>query len=75
VTQPMGEGERVTTDLFDDAPARVAVTGPRFGPVFEAEHHGYCAACGEEIRVADAIRADGQGGWIHADADCERWAA
>lgn len=55
-------------DLFD-----VAQAVPDFGPVLTATRDGDCAACGREIEADnDHIRADGRGGWIHADQECER---
>ena len=57
-------------DLFDDA----APASP-FGPVFTAEFESEDACCGEGILPGEDIRADGQGGWIHADDGCERMAS
>lgn len=61
-------GER-TADLFDDAE-----DFPAFGPVFTAEHESEDACCGEGVVPGEDIRADGRGGWIHADDGCERMA-
>jgi hypothetical protein len=60
-----------THDLFDDAEQPA---GPRFGPIFMATYESNCASCGDFILQGEGIRADGQGGWIHADDDCERMA-
>lgn len=59
-----------TIDLFDDAPE-----GSRLGPVFAATFESEDACCGEGIEPGEDIRADGQGGWIHADDQCERLAS
>jgi hypothetical protein len=56
-------------DLFEDADG-----GPQFGPVFTAEHESDDACCGDGIVPGEDIRADGQGGWVHADTTCERLA-
>lgn len=57
-------------DLFDDAQDR-----PRFGPVFMSTYESDDTCCGEGIVAGEDIRADGRGGWIHADAECERLAS
>lgn len=57
-------------DLFDDAE-----DAPRFGPIFMATYDGECAACDGLIVAGEDIRADGRGGWIHADDQCERVAS
>lgn len=54
-------------DPFDD-PGEV----PEFGPVFIAIYDSDDACCGYGIEVGDQIRADGQGGYIHAEEDCEK---
>lgn len=46
-------------DLFDDADS--------FGPIFTATHESEDACCGDGIVAGERIRADGSGGWIHAD--------
>jgi len=56
-------------DLFDDAED----TSP-FGPIFTATFESEDACCGEGIVPGEDIRADGFGGWIHADTTCERLA-
>jgi len=43
-----------------------------FGPVFCAGHESECESCDEGIVPGEDIRADGRGGWIHADAMCEK---
>lgn len=55
------------TDLFDE-PAPQS----RLGPVFLASFDSECPACGWEIEAGDKIRADGRGGFIHADEECEK---
>lgn len=55
-----------TADLFDEADS--------FGPVITATYEGEDSCCGMGIEEGDRIRADGQGGWIHANEDCERMA-
>jgi len=60
------------TDLFDDAGQESASP---FGPVFAATFESEDACCGEGILPGEDIRADGQGGWIHADDGCERMAS
>ena len=57
------------SDLVDDADDD---DGPRFGPVFIAQYAGDDDCCGGGIGLGDEIRADGQGGWIHASEACER---
>jgi hypothetical protein len=54
-------------DLFDSAREPV-----RLGRVFMAQHESEDSCCGEGIVPGEDIRADGQGGWIHADDSCER---
>lgn len=58
-----------TTNLFD-----AAEDFPAFGPIFTADHESEDACCGEGIVPGEDIRADGRGGWIHADTTCERLA-
>lgn len=70
--QPGHEGAELddqTSNLFDSAEEF-----PQFGPVFMATHDGEDACCGEGIVAGEDIRADGHGGWIHADDGCERMA-
>jgi len=43
-----------------------------FGPVFAATYESECPSCDERILPGEDIRADGQGGYIHADTQCER---
>lgn len=57
-------------DLFDDAAA-----GPKFGPVFAATYQSDDECCGDGIEEGQSVRADSQGGWIHASAECERMAS
>lgn len=56
-----------TADLFDES--------EKFGPVFTATYDGEDACCGNGIEEGESIRADGEGGWIHATRDCERLAS
>src|SRR6185312_8126575 len=53
-------------DLFDDA------SDSKLGPIFCAEFESDDSCCGEGIVPGEDIRADGRGGWIHADTTCER---
>lgn len=59
--------DATTPDLFDE-PEDV----PRFGPIFTATYESDCESCDEGIVAGEDIRADGRGGWIHADDQCER---
>jgi hypothetical protein len=43
-----------------------------FGPVFTATYETECASCDDPIGPGEDARADGRGGWIHADTTCER---
>lgn len=61
--------DHTTPDLFDDAQ-----DAPRLGPVFTATYDCDDACCGEGIYEGEQIRADGSGGWTHADDTCERLA-
>lgn len=61
--------DATTPDLFDDPE-----DAPRFGPVFMAGYECECESCDEGIVAGEDIRADGRGGWIHADTHCERMA-
>lgn len=44
----------------------------KLGKPFCARFYGECSACEEEIVPGEDIRADGDGGYIHADTSCER---
>jgi hypothetical protein len=55
-----------TADLFDDAPDE------RLGKIITAVYDGEDACCGMGIEDGDRIRADGQGGWIHANGECDK---
>lgn len=59
--------DHTSPDLFDNAE-----DSPQLGPVFMATYDCEDACCGEGIVVGEDIRADGSGGWIHADDGCER---
>jgi hypothetical protein len=54
-------------DFFDSAREPV-----RLGRIFMAQHESEDSCCGEGIVPGEDIRADGQGGWIHADDSCGR---
>jgi hypothetical protein len=47
---------------------------PALGPIFMATYETDDACCGQGIQPGEDIRADGRGGWIHADDGCERMA-
>lgn len=53
-----------TSSLFEEE--------SQLGPVFTATHDGDCESCHAGIWAGESIRADGSGGWIHADDPCER---
>lgn len=63
-------------DLFDLPPlppkwsAPLSVAG--LGPIFTATYETECEACEDPIVPGEDARADGHGGWIHADTMCER---
>lgn len=52
--------------LFDDA------QDSKLGPIFCAEFESEDSCCGEGIVPGEDIRADGHGGWVHADTTCEK---
>lgn len=54
---------------FWDEPVK---PGPRFGPIFVASRETDCESCEDLIVPGQDARADGQGCWIHADAQCEK---
>lgn len=60
------------SDFFDNADP--AASNINLGPVFMAQFESEDSCCGEGIVPGEDIRADGQGGWIHADSGCERMA-
>lgn len=62
--------DHTTPDLFDNTDE----DAPKFGPILTAQMHGPDACCDEGIVPGEDIRADGRGGWIHADDTCERLA-
>lgn len=74
-------GEVFGEDLWDEAQPLPRVdrglsTDPRgFGPIFTASFESESACCGESIVPGEDIRADGHGGWIHADDQCEKMVA
>lgn len=63
-----------TSDFFDNAEDAATSIGTKFGPIFMATFPGTCSACDDLIYQGEDIRADGSGGWIHADDGCERMA-
>lgn len=70
MTDDRGAGDG-SDDLFDAVEEPIA-----FGPVVTAQYDSDDdACCGEGIGIGDEIRADGQGGWIHASKACERMAS
>jgi len=52
-------------DPFDE-PARPG------GGWFEARYEGRCSHCGFPIEPGEAIRSDGEGGWLCSDCGSER---
>lgn len=44
----------------------------RLGAVFTAEYEGSCSGCEDPVVPGEDVRADGQGGYVHADDQCER---
>ena len=42
------------------------------GPIFTATYESDCTSCDDPIVPGEDARADGHGGWIHADDQCER---
>jgi hypothetical protein len=62
-------------DFWDDPgalpPKPADWTGPDLGPIFTATYESDSACCGEMIMPGEDARADGRGGWIHADTSCE----
>jgi hypothetical protein len=55
-------------DFYDEAPVVTAGLGPIFTATYETE----CESCEEGIQPGEDARADGHGGWIHADTMCEK---
>lgn len=47
------------------------MTDLNLGPVFMAEYDGTCSGCDDPIVPGEDIRSDGEGGWVHADDQCE----
>jgi hypothetical protein len=58
------------SELWDDAPDDLPAG--RLGPVFVAGLETDCESCPDPIVPGEDARADGHGGWIHADDQCER---
>lgn len=52
-------------DLFEPAD-----DGPVMGPIFKATYDSRCAE-GDWITEGEDIRADGHGGYVHADSECD----
>ena len=46
--------------------------GRELGPIVTATFESDATCCGDLIVPGEDIRADGEGGWIHADDVCER---
>jgi hypothetical protein len=65
------------TDFYDEPEGEhPAAEYPRgFGPIFMADYHSEDSCCDEGIQPGEDIRADGRGGWIHADDQCEKIAS
>lgn len=62
------------SDPWDDAslpPKPADWVGPELGPVFVAAYETDSACCGDMIDAGDRARADGHGGWIHANGTCD----
>lgn len=57
-----------------DHTSRLFEEETEFGPVFRAGFESECNGCDEGIVPGEDVRADGSGGWIHADTMCERCA-
>lgn len=49
-------------DFYDDAEDPNDLPGPIFTATFDSED----ACCGHGIEAGERIRADGDGGWVHA---------
>jgi hypothetical protein len=60
-------------DLFEPAGPPPRPTGrAAFGPVFMAQYDNtLCSGCHDYVELGEDIRADGLGGWVHADDMCE----
>ena len=56
-------------DFWDDAETGL---DPTLGPIFTATYESECESCEEPILPGENARADGCGGWIHADTMCEK---
>jgi hypothetical protein len=54
---------------FYDEPSPIPMS---MGPVFMASYESDCPSCDEPILPGEDIRADGRGGYIHADTMCEK---
>lgn len=54
------------SDFYD-----TAYEEPAVGPVFHASFESDSACCGDLIEPGDRARADGYGGWIHANGRCD----
>lgn len=60
-------------DLFEPAGPPPRKTGrDAFGPIFVAQYDNtLCSGCGDYVEPGEDLRADGTGGWVHADDECE----
>lgn len=71
-------GRAVSEDWYDDSlpPLPPKWSAPLsyegLGPVFTATYESECTSCDEPIAPGEDARADGSGGWIHADTMCEK---
>lgn len=54
------------SDFYDSADET-----PPLGPVFTAAYDTDSACCADMIEEGDRARADGYGGWIHANGRCD----
>jgi len=60
------------SDFYDVAEDLAPPAKPRLGPIFTAAYETECESCEDPIQSGEDTRADGRGGWIHADDQCER---
>jgi hypothetical protein len=63
-------------DFYDLPPLAPKWSGPLstqgLGPIFTATYESECKSCDDLIVPGEDARADGRGGWIHADTMCEK---
>lgn len=60
----------MTDDPFDDADSELD-SGPQLGPIFPAAYDSEDECCGQGLHAGQVIRANGEGGFIHASFECE----